>query len=777
MGKFYWHILIFVGCGFFVVFSAAGYADVGGERRLLIEEVTVAGNRILSDEQILSKVRSRVGEYFDPARAAEDARRIAELKGVDRSYYSTSREGDRIRLMFVVVERAVINDVVFEGNHDWSAKSLSGKLHFKKGQHLEPVMVEIGRRSLLEFYYEKGYAFAEIEVDKSGLQRGVLIYRITEGPRVRISAVKFSGNKALKGSALKKVLKTKRKKFFIWSRYYVESTVQADVGRLQQIYRQRGYLDAQVRCEPYFSKNSDSVKVVFLIDEGIVYRIDEVVVTGGGHFGRQELLEQIRSQKGRVYIEKIAQADAGRLVKLYAENGFVDANVVHRRQFVRQGLVKVVFEVKSGERFRIGRIDITGNEQTQDKVVRRVLDEYDFKPGRWYNGEAAKGDGTGSLEKTVKATVMAGSATIRPYGQKPGQKDALVSIVEGQTGMVMIGAGVASDSGVIGQFVFEQRNFDIGDWPESFTDFITAKAFKGAGQSLRIALQPGTEVSEYSASFTEPYLQDKPVSLDVVGTSYERIMECYDEGRGRGYVGLEKRFRDKWRRSIGFRVEDVDVTGIDIDAPREIKDEKGGNFISGARFGIGRDMTDDRYNPTEGFSFNAGYEQVVGDHEFGILSGTFRRYKTLYQDLAERKTVLAAKLHIATTLGDAPFFEKFYGGGQNSIRGFDYRGVSPRGLPTGGSLEAEDPVGSDWIFLAGAEVTVPLVSETMAMLFFADSGTVETGPYRVAVGTGIQILIPQWFGPVPMRFEFAAPLIKDDRDDTQVFSFSVGRLF
>ena len=103
----------------------------------------------------------------------------------------------------------------------------------------------------------------------------------------------------------------------------------------------------------------------------------------------------------------------------------------------------------------------------------------------------------------------------------PDQRDAQVSVIEGQTGMVMVGAGVASDSGVIGQMVFEQRNFDIKDWPENFTDFITGQAFKGAGQNMKIALEPGTEVSQYSISFTEPYFKDKPISLDVVGSSWD----------------------------------------------------------------------------------------------------------------------------------------------------------------------------------------------------------------------------------------------------------------
>jgi outer membrane protein insertion porin family len=141
---------------------------------------------------------------------------------------------------------------------------------------------------------------------------------------------------------------------------------------------------------------------------------------------------------------------------------------------------------------------------------------------------------------------------------------------------------------------------------------------------------------------------------------------------------------------------------------------------------------------------------------------------------------LATKLLGATVVGDAPVFEKFYAGGSGTygIRGFDYRGVSTRGLQTGvASSVRKDPIGSDWIFLASSELIVPLVGDNFSGLFFVDGGAIDSGNYRVSVGTGIQILIPQWFGPVPMRLEVAAPIMKDDDDDTQVFSFSIGRLF
>jgi len=264
----------------------------------------------------------------------------------------------------------------------------------------------------------------------------------------------------------------------------------------------------------------------------------------------------------------------------------------------------------------------------------------------------------------------------------------------------------------------------------------------------------------------------------MIGSSYLRGRESYDEGRTKGYIGLEKRYRNKWRRSVSFRVEDVDVGSLDFDAPQEIIDDKGSNLIAGIRLGVGKDARDDRFDPTKGYRFVAGIEQAAMDHTFTVVTSTLTQYRTIYVDLADRKTVLATKLHGGAIAGNAPAFEKFYAGGSASIRGFDYRGISTRGLQTGvASPERKDPIGSDWIILANAEIIMPLVTESLSALFFIDSGAIDTGGYRAAIGAGIEIKIPHWFGPIPMRFELATPIFKDSQDETQTFSFTVGGFF
>lgn len=687
-------------------------------------------------------------------------------------------------------DRNIIKSIDFVNNRAFKDKSLEKKLDFEVGDYLDPILAEAYRRTIAEFYRKKGFAFVEVALDSEKLEQGQVVYTIDEGPRVKVASINFSGNNSIKTSSLKSAVKTKKRKWFFWPGYYVEEVPAEDEARLQTIYYEKGFLDHNITAKREFTNDRRKVHITFEIYEGPTYAVGKTSLTGNKHFDDQKLLEGLLLEQGQIYLERKADLHAREILKLYHESGFVDAVVEQRATFVPDvNVVNVEFNISESGQFRIGRVDITGNEQTQDKVIRRVLDEYGFVPGQLYNADLAPRQGDGKLEEYVQRMTLAEEVIIRPVtpaGGADNRKDIKVDIKEGQTGSLMFSGGVSSDSDVIGQVLLEQRNFDITDWPESFGEFVTGQAFKGAGQTLKIALEPGTQVSQYSASFTEPYFQDKPLALNLKGSSWEREIErrgdhrLYDEGRTKGYVGFEKRYKDNWRRSLGFRVENVNVDSVYLHAPKEIQDVEGYTFLTGVRFGIGRDLRDDRFNPSKGYTFNVGYEQVTGNETFGILEGSCVGYRTLYEDLVERKTVLAMKFLAATTLSYAPPFEKFNGGGTGTygIRGFDYRGVSTRGLQTNmASPERKDPIGSDWIFLANAEVTVPLISDNFSGLFFVDSGAIDTGRYRAAVGTGIQILIPYIFGPMPMRFEFATPFMKDDQDETRIFSFSVGGLF
>lgn len=738
---------------------------------LTVAEVLTAGNVTLTRAQILAVVSHRPGRRFSSAEAAGDVKRIAALDAADTAYYNIETAAGQVKLTYVVVEKNLVRQLAVKGNKAFKDSRLTKELSFRRGDYLDAVAVRAGRDAIEAFYRKKGYAWATVTLDEAAMLLGRVEYRISEGARPKIKSVAFTGNITFSNRQLKKTLKTKVKKLLFFSQYYNPDLVSEDEKKLVEVYQKNAFLDVKVSSEIAFGKDNKTANVIFHLTEGPVYLVDSIRLTGNAFFAESTLREGLKLREDYYFTQDRAESDTKKIQSRYLEKGFVDARVELKRTFLPDARVATEFAVTEGQRYRIGDVIIAGNTSIKDHSIRRVLDEEGFEPGEWFNADIARGNGEGELEKIVKSTVVAESVRITPVGEAPDFRDAMVNLTEGQTGSIMLGAGISSDSGLIGNITFDQRNFDIFDTPDSAGELFTGQAFRGAGQRLRISLNPGTEYSSYSINFTEPYLYDKPVALNLGASSFRRYRESWDEERLTGTVGLEKRFPDDWRRGIAFRGEEVRIVDLDADVPSDVRDVKGGNLLFGTRFYIARDLTDSRFRPTKGTNFDAGYEQVFGDYTFGILSATQRWYKTLFEDLADNKTVLETKLYGGTTVGTAPIFEKFYGGGIGSLRGFKYRGVSPRKGPD------EDPIGSNWILTGSAEMAVPLGSETFAWLFFTDAGFIETGPMRSSIGTGVQILIPQFFGPVPMRFQLAAPITKDDQDDTQVFSFTVGALF
>ncbi len=689
-----------------------------------------------------------------------------------------------------LVRTDIVRSIEFEGNTHFKDKVLGQRIGIELGDQSDPFQVEGARRTIVDLYIKKGYLFVQVDVDRDMAEKGQLFFTITESPRVRVKAVRILGAKAISSRNIRKVIKTKTRRMFALAAFYSEEKVTEDVETLKAFYYDRGYLGYAVETTTEFVDNNQAAVVTFTIDEGEPYRVSDIRFLGNTHFDTETLEKNLTLVQGDVYRKSRAIVDKRALTELYLEKGFVDVRIFEEPQYggdLADHTVVLSYEISEGRQFRIGRIDVTGNLSVQDRVIRNVLNEYDVVPGQLYNAKIAPYEGQKSLmEKYVQRSTVAEEVIIQPVpvDNEADVKDMRVDVKEGMTGMVMPGVGISSDSGVMGQLIYQQRNFDLTDWPETWKEFFLMKAFRGGGQNMRIALEPGTIVSRYTLTYSNPYWHDKPIGYDFSLMSYSRWLESYDEKRANASVGFEHRKWGDWLKSITVRTENVSVEDLHVDAPQEIRDVAGDTLLVGVRVGTGQTKVDDIYLPTQGHVFRVGYEQMMGDFTFGVLNSSYVHYFSLYEDILERHTVLATKVQGGTILGTAPPFEKFYAGGQGTyaIRGFDYRGVSTRGLQVFdpgviGTPQYRDPVGSDWALTANAEVTFPLIGENFSALTFLDSALIDTGGIRSSVGAGIQIMLPQLFGPVPMRFEYGIPLQKDERDEIRHFNFSMGRLF
>ena len=178
-----------------------------------------------------------------------------------------------------------------------------------------------------------------------------------------------------------------------------------------------------------------------------------------------------------------------------------------------------------------------------------------------------------------------------------------------------------------------------------------------------------------------------------------------------------------------------------------------------------------KYRGTDATVGWESYGTLGGEFTFQKFTGSFDWYIPVYEDLLDRKTVLTLRSDAGWIWGTAPFFERFYAGGIGTVRGFRFRGISPR------SGIDNDPIGGDFSLTGSAELGFPLYGENLRGVVFSDVGTVEPdfeiGTIRSSIGVGFRLQLPM-FGQVPIALDFALPLSKSSQDETQWISFSLG---
>jgi len=754
---------------------------------LRVGKVSIQGNQAVSTGTILNRVRSRSGSVFNEKTVAQDARRILILPQIADVTWDVTQVADQVHITFQVIETPQIASVEFLGNKNIDVKDLSKEIEFNTGDFLDRYLIQIGAEALEELYHKKGYYFATVHVNESALRNErKVIYVIVEGPKLRVKKRRFVGNELIPTRKLKGKVKTSAYFPIFRKGRLDDEQLEQDKMALQTYYREKGFLDARVFYDTDFNEDNTRVEVTFIIEEGPEYQVATIRFEGNEKLLDTRLREVLQLEPGKVFTQERQIIDQRSVKRAYGKEGYIYANVLLEPEYTdQQGQVNAVFRIRENNQYYLGRLIIRGNHETQDKVVRRAFDYYDFTPGGIYDTDA--------MEKGRRRLLGGGffeNLSVLPIGNDPNYRDALAEVRETRTGLIIFGVGVDTNSGVLGQFAIEQRNFDIAKYPRTMRELFSGDAFTGGGQRLKLSFSPGTRVTTGYINFFEPYLFDQPYYMDLTLMLFRRWRESYLEERRGGRATFGHRFTRNWSAEISLRAEDVRVSDLDyrilydetgeerigreIIAPDDVRDVEGSNFLTSVKGGIVYNKTDSIYRPSHGYKFNVGWEQfgaLGGEFDFASLSAGFTNYHTVYMDIAERKTVWATGIRGNRIIGDAPVFERFYAGGIGSLRGFDYRGVSPRGGIR------DDPIGSDYLILAGTELTHPLYEEVVYGKLFCDSGIVDEGPYRVTVGFGLELVIPQLFQMIPMHFDFGFPVMSDDKDDEEVFSFSFGMTF
>jgi len=352
--------------------------------------------------------------------------------------------------------------------------------------------------------------------------------------------------------------------------------------------------------------------------------------------------------------------------------------------------------------------------------------------------------------------------------------DLTPQIMETETGRFMLGVGINSDAGLVGQVTVDERNFDWTRIPTSWEDIRSGTAFRGAGQGFRLELVPGTVVQRYTINFTEPYLFDTDYSLGLSGFYYDRIYREWTEQRVGGRVSTGYQFSHDLSGRLSFRGERVTIYNpISTTLPELNRVVGHPNTLLGFGAGVSHDTRDSSFLPTEGHLIEFNFEQVIGTFQYPHAELDLRRHFTVWQRPdGSGRHVLSLMGRVGATGEDTPIYDNYYAGGFSTIRGFTFRSASPK--------KQDIFVGGQAMVLASAEYMFPITADDMLRgVVFCDSGAVEpsfrnwTDNYRVAPGFGLRITIPA-LGPAPIALDFAFPVAVAPGDRVENFSFFIG---
>ena len=351
--------------------------------------------------------------------------------------------------------------------------------------------------------------------------------------------------------------------------------------------------------------------------------------------------------------------------------------------------------------------------------------------------------------------------------------DLIVNVREQQTGRFMFGVGVNSDAGLTAQIVIDEYNFDWRRFPRSVDDVINGTAFRGGGQRLRIEAIPGSELQRYMVNFTEPYLMDTNISLNLSAYLFDRQYFDWDEQRLGGRIALGYRLTPDLSLTGGLRVENVNVNDPRVTGVPELDAVLGDSSLFSGRVSLTHDTRDSPFAATEGHLLELSYEQVFGSFDYPRGVVDYRRYFLLAErpDGSGRHT-LGTSIQGSISGSQTPLYENFFAGGYSTIRGFRFRGASPK--------SGDVFVGGELSILGSFEYMFPVTADDMLKgVVFCDYGTVEEelkiekDDVRVAVGAGLRISIPA-MGPAPIAVDFSVPIAREQTDRIQNFSFFVG---
>ncbi|MFC2344147.1 outer membrane protein assembly factor BamA [Campylobacter sp.] len=702
-------------------------------------------------------------------------RAIAKLfrQGYFDDIYIENKGGD---VTVTVKEKPSIARIDIKGVVTNDKTAIDGLINIKQGNMYDELAIERAKERIRQYYESKGYFDTVIDVTKepvAGNESSLFVtMNINRGENIIIENVNLVGAKLFDYDDVEPVVANKEREFMGWMWGRNDGKVKLfelpnDPARIQDKYYQKGYLDATV-SNPYLNAYMDNytADLTYYVTEGEQYRVSSVDIEAPEflELDKEKILKDFRLESGDVMNSARLRQDMKKLDDMVADKGYAFVRINPKTEKnVEDKTVSIVYEVVPDEKVYIRNVQISGNDRTVDRVVRREL--Y-LTEGNLYSRTDLQ-----DSKDALKRTSYFDEVEIEEQRVGANQVDLLVKVKEASTGSISGGIGYGSSDGLL-------LNASVSD----------TNVF-GSGLKGVISVDRSDNELSGQIGLTNPRLFDSEYSLGGTLYANDYSWNNYDEKSYGLNVVVGRKLTRNLSASLGYIIEQSRISGLS-DVLKTVGYKDGKSLKSSLIPSITYNSTDDYYLPRTGIiaSTSLEFAGVGGDEKFLKSRTNFNWYQGIREwvdyDLIFRFKSSFGKIW---DRGWVPINERLYLGGIRNLRGFESRTVSPKVKVSSGSWYE---TGGDTSFNSSAELSFPLIERVkMRGLLFVDYGVIRgrianvTAPgivdyidgriSRYSAGAGIE-----WVTPMgPLQLIFAKPLKKQDGDDTSTFEFTIGQRF
>ena len=740
---------IFLILTFLILVPKFSYSEI-------IKKIEISGNERISSETIKMFTKKNIGENIDDKDLNEILKRIYDSTFFDDVKVSIKENTLKIE----VLENPLVENVEIKGPKSKKiVEELKKNLQVKARTSYNEISFLKDKKKITEILKQKGYFFSKVDVIVESLSDNKvnLIYNVEIGDKAKIKKISFIGDKIFKDRKLRSIIVSEEYKFwkFISGKKYLnQNLISLDERLLKNFYLNKGFYNVKINSSFARLINDSEFELVYNIIPNKRYSFNQISLELPLDFDQKnfdDLNNFFGKLKGKKYslfaIEKILdEIDKIILDKEYKTlESKVDENVYEDK-------IDLTFTISEGEKYAIDRINIYGNNITQENVIRNqlLIDE----------GDEFNSILTAKSINNIKALNIFKSVNSEIIDNDDRSKIIDITIEEKATGEIMAGAGVGTDG-------------------TSFSFAVKENNYLGRGIGLTSELTVSEETIKGQLRVKNPNFKnsDKSVNFNVQSLETDRLTDSGYKTNKTGFgFGTSFEYQDDVIIGIG---QDSFYEKIETNssASTRQKAQAGNYWDTFLNLDLDYDKRNQKYKTSDGFrSFYAVNLPVISENNSLTNTYIFSFFEELYQDNVT-KLSFYAKSSTSLTNDDIKLSERIFLPGHR-LRGFVSGGVGPK--------DGNDFIGGNYASSVNIQTSIPQLLpniQNMDVSMFLDAGNVwgvdydsslnDTNKIRSSIGIGVD-----WFTLVgPLSVSFSHPISKVDTDRTETFKFNLGTTF